>query len=101
MVNVVSAAFSTVCKAFATMPMNWAQYGNNTSCGSLTKSLILVVLSAIQLSVTVFVARSIIFFRLLTSGDVEQNPGPDQTECMYFNKRLGPLITVHIKFNTV
>ena len=47
------------------------------SNGILMKSLVVVIIVTIQLLVSVMVARVIIFFLLLTSGDVERNPGPD------------------------
>ena len=47
-------------------------------------SFVIVLIATIQLCVTAVVARAIIFFQLLNSGDVEENPGPRQTECMLF-----------------
>ena len=58
---------------------SWIQAGSKISSGSLKKSFLVVVMVSLQLLVSVSVARAIIFFLLLTSGDVEQNPGP---ECM-------------------
>ena len=43
------------------------------------KSFAVVVMVTVQLLVSVSVARAIIFFLLMTSGDVEQNPGPEYT----------------------
>ena len=51
--------------------------GGKASNGNLKKSLLVVVVVSIQLLVSVSVARAVIFFLLLSSGDVEQNPGPD------------------------
>ena len=41
-----------------------------------SSAVTVVIIVTFQLFVTVSVARSVIFFLLLTSGDVEQNPGP-------------------------
>ena len=55
-------------------------YVEKMPSGSLRQSLIIVLIATIQLCASVIVAHAIIFFRLLTSGDVEQNPGPIQNE---------------------
>ena len=62
-------------------------YGDKMPSKSLWQSLIIVLIATIQLCASVMVARAIIFFHLLTSGDVEQNPGPMQNglDCtLYF-----------------
>ena len=58
----------------------WTESDDILCQGSPRQSLVVVVVVTIQLLVTVSVARSVIFFLLLTSGDVEQNPGPYPTE---------------------
>ena len=46
--------------------------------GSLKLSFVLVLVVGSQLLVTVSVSRAVIFLLLMTSGDVERNPGPEQ-----------------------
>ena len=53
-------------------------FGSAALGGNLKQSLLVVVVVTTQLLVSVAVAHAIIFFLLLTSGDVEQNPGPGQ-----------------------
>lgn len=55
--------------------------------GTLRQSFVIVLIATIQLCASVLVARAIIFFHLLTSRDVERNPGPVQNEldCEYFH----------------
>ena len=66
----------------ASLYSKWILYGDKLPDGSLLRSFVIVVLASVQLFVTVMVARAIIYFHLLTSGDVEENPGPGHTECM-------------------
>ena len=47
--------------------------------GSLKLSFVVVLLVGAQLLVTVSISRAIIFLLLMTSGDVERNPGPEQS----------------------
>ena len=56
--------------------------GDRLSNGILMRSLVVVIVVTIQLLVSVVVARAIIFLLLLISGDVEQNPGPGNIDCM-------------------
>ena len=56
--------------------------GDRLSNGILMKSLVVVIIVTIQLLVSVEVARAIILFLLLISGDVERNPGPGHIDCM-------------------
>ena len=58
----------------------WAKSDDISHQGSPRQSLTVVVVVTVQLLVTIAVARSVIFFLLLTSGDVEQNPGPCHAE---------------------
>ena len=46
--------------------------------GSLKLSFVIVLVVGAQLLVTVSVSRAVIFLLLMTSGDVERNPGPEQ-----------------------
>ena len=59
--------------------------GDRLSSGILMKSLVVVVIVTIQLLVSVVVARAIIYFLLVISGDVEQSRGPGNIDCMYTN----------------
>lgn len=56
---------------------NWI-LRSEASNGSLKQSCLVVVIVTIQLLLSVSAARAIILFLLLTSGDVEQNPGPGE-----------------------
>ena len=49
------------------------------SQGSLKLSFIVVLVVGTQLLVTISISRAVIFLLLMTSGDVERNPGPEQT----------------------
>ena len=53
--------------------------------GSLKLSFVIVLLVGAQLFVTVSISRVIIFLLLMTSGDVERNPGPEQSLTGGFN----------------
>ena len=48
--------------------------------GSLKLSFIVVLVIGAQVLVTVSISRAVIFLLLMTSGDVERNPGPEQTQ---------------------
>ena len=50
-----------------------------SSQGSIKLSLIVVLMVGAQLFVTVSISQAVIFLLLMTSGDVERNPGPEQT----------------------
>ena len=65
-------------------------FGDHLSNRTLMKSLVIVIVVAIQVFVSVMVAVAIIYFLLLTSGDVEQNPGPEQID--------RKLTVLHVKF---
>ena len=79
-VNSVISGVNGLVRSIAEPVIKWT-VGDNIVCqGSPRQSLVVVVIVTIQLLVTVSVAHSIIFFLLLTSGDVEQNPGPCHTE---------------------
>ena len=56
--------------------------GDRLSNGILMRSLVVVIIVTIQLLVSVMVARAIIYFLLLISGDIEQDPGPGHIDCM-------------------
>ena len=56
--------------------------GDRLSNGILMRSLMVVIVVTIRLLVSVVIARAIIFFLLLISGDVERNPGPGNIDCM-------------------
>ena len=53
--------------------------------GSLKLSFVVVLVVGAQLLVTVSTSRAVIFLLLMTSGDVERNPGPEQTLTSRFN----------------
>ena len=78
--NSMTSGVSHLLRAITEPSAKWTQNEDMLSQGSVMRSLVVVIMLAIQLLVTASVARSIIFFLLLTSGDVEQNPGPCQTE---------------------
>ena len=46
---------------------------------SLKLSLLVVLIVGAQLIVTLSISQAVIFLLLMTSGDVERNPGPEQT----------------------
>ena len=79
-VNSVISGVSCLVQSIAEPVAKWTESDDMLSQGSPRRSLVVVVIVTIQLLVTVSVARSVIFFLLLTSGDVEQNPGPCCTE---------------------
>ena len=57
----------------STLPKEWKNKRN----GALKKSILLLVYMVVALLETALsAAASVIFSRLLMSGDVEQNPGP-------------------------
>ena len=83
--NSVISGVSGLVRSIAEPVAKWTTESDGMlSQGSLKRSLIVVVIVTIQLLVTVSVARSVIFFLLLTSGDVEENPGPCQTTGSYY-----------------
>ena len=45
--------------------------------GSLKLSFVVVLLIGVPLSMTISLSRTVIFLLLMTSGDVERNPGPE------------------------
>ena len=47
--------------------------------GSLKLSFVAVLVVGAQLLVSVSLSRAIIFLLLMTSGDIERNPGPEQS----------------------
>ena len=53
--------------------------------GSLKLSFVVVLVVGAQLLVTVSISRAVIFLLLMTSGDVERNPGPQQMLTSRFN----------------
>ena len=80
-INSVTSGIGCLVQATTEPFMKWTQNDDMPSQGNPMGSLVVVILVAIQLFMTVAVARSVIYFLLLTSGDVEQNPGPPtQTE---------------------
>ena len=80
-VNSMISGVNGLVRVITEPVVKWTMQNDNMLYqGSPRRSLAVVVVVTIQLLVTVSVARSIIFFLLLTSGDVEQNPGPPQTE---------------------
>ena len=80
----VSGLVRSIAKPVAKWTTETTESGDMLYQGSSKRSLVVVVIVTIQLLVTVSVARSVIFFLLLTSGDVEQNPGPCQTTGSYY-----------------
>ena len=56
--------------------------------GSLKLSFVIVLLVGAQLFVTVSISRAVIFLLLMTSGDVERNPGPEQSLAGRFNSNI-------------
>ena len=50
--------------------------GSKVPNGGLQLSFIVVLIVAAQLLVAVSISRAVIFLLLMTSGDVERNPGP-------------------------
>ena len=72
-VNLVTSGINYVLRKVTEKVIKWEDKR------SLTKSFAVVVMVTVQLLVSVSVARAIIFFLLMTSGDVEQNPGPERT----------------------
>ena len=82
-VNSMISGVSSLVRVITESVVKWTMQNDNNIMlyqGSSWRSLVVVVIVTIQLLMTVSVAHSIIFFLLLTSGDVEQNPGPPQTE---------------------
>ena len=53
--------------------------------GSLRLSLIVVVVVTVQLLVSMSISRAVIFLLLMTSGDVERNPGPETSGMFYLS----------------
>ena len=53
--------------------------------GSLKLSFIVVLVVGVQLLMTVSISRAVIFLLLMTSGDIERNPGPEQTVTSRYN----------------
>ena len=52
--------------------------------GSSRLSLVIVVLVIMQLLVSISISRAVILLLLMTSGDVERNPGPEQSGMPFF-----------------
>ena len=50
--------------------------------GSLRLSLVIVVMVGAQLFISLSISRAVISLLLMTSGDVERNPGPTQSSGM-------------------
>lgn len=67
--------------------------------GSLKLSLVIVAMVGAQLLLSVSISRAVIFLLLMTSGDVERNPGPTQSgiHCFIFIN-LVTYIVVHSCF---
>lgn len=57
--------------------------GRELPPGSLRLSLITVVIVGTQLLVSVSISRAVICLLLMTSGDIERNPGPNQSGMFY------------------
>ena len=80
--------------------------GSELSQGSLKLSFIVVLVVGAQVLVTVSISRAVIFLLLMTSGDVERNPGPKQTltsRCNSLSLLCGSqhsLSVIIYKFNT-
>lgn len=79
LVNIASAMFTYLLRKIGKGIANWTLCDHKVS---RLKSLVIYIIAKVQRSVSVIVARAVIFFHLLISGDVEQNPGPEQSECM-------------------
>ena len=75
-VNLVTSGIGHILRKVAEKVIKW---GDKMFNGNLKKSFAVVVMVMVQLLVSVSVARTIIFFLLMTSGDVERNPGPECT----------------------
>ena len=56
--------------------------GHTFPPGSLRLSLVIVVMVGAQLFISVSISRAVISLLLMTSGDVERNPGPTQSSGM-------------------
>ena len=56
--------------------------GHTFPPGSLRLSLVIVVMVGAQLFISVSISRAVISLLLMTSGDVERNPGPSQSSGM-------------------
>ena len=59
--------------------------GCELSQGSLKLSFLVVLVVGAQVLVTLSISRAVIFLLLMTSGDVERNPGPEQTLTSMFH----------------
>ena len=64
--------------------------------GSLKLSFVVVLVVGAQLLVTVSVSRAVIFFLLMTSGDVERNPGPQQSLTGRFNSIIINFVSLNL-----
>ena len=80
---VVNFMMGNICNVLGKLSHHLTKLiGDRLSNGILMKSLVVVIIVIIQLLVSVLVARAIIFFLLLISGDIEQDPGPGNIDCM-------------------
>ena len=52
--------------------------------GSTRLSFVIVAMVGAQLFISVSISRAVIFFLLMTSGDVERNPGPTQSGMLHY-----------------
>ena len=58
---------------------NLKKCGQEFPPGSIRLSLAIVVMVGAQLFISVSISRAVISLLLMTSGDVERNPGPTQS----------------------
>ena len=65
--------------------------------GSLRLSLIVAVVVTLQLLVSMSISRAVIFLLLMTSGDVERNPGPETSgRPMFFCHHSNNVLMCHV-----
>ena len=57
--------------------------GHEFPPGSLRLSLVVVAMVGAQLFISVSISRAVISLLLMTSGDVERNPGPTQSGMLH------------------
>ena len=74
-VNLLLACVNFVLKRI-TDSLLYCVSGSKVPNGGLQLSFVVVLIVAVQLYMAVSISRAVIFLLLMTSGDVERNPGP-------------------------
>ena len=78
-INALQNGIGSVFKRISENLVKCVSAGHEFPPGGLRLSFVIVAMVGTQLFISVSISRAVIFLLLMTSGDIERNPGPTQS----------------------